>query len=1067
MNQLVQAVDITLRTRDQMLDRFGHHTNQGLVPRWPVLLQVAESTVIIRFDRTPLARSRFSTAIFRYSIVRLDGSSAYTIPPTASISTERSYTNAERIAITIAFSEPCTGQGGFKCINVSTCDIVIDGLAAQVDASTFHIVKPDIKYRLTVVLSSKIVYEPVIVKMVDNFCTDQAGNSFIRTNSSDLIVHVDRRPVEVDLWTSVPSYELKLRNVSRTQIITVKLQYASIVGRSGTPVSYVTPITFMYDTKRLNVRLSTNSPRVTKESNIDVLVEFMKPVFGFQTSGVETGGGRIIRQVFRELSKSMYSVRITGTAHGVISVLVPEAIVNDVAGNQNLASNRIEVRQFLSSLHISSSFCYMLSIGRDSTDSSPAISVALHSFVTAGLLTTSLAAALFSLSSANLCAIGALTRGTTDIVVSDPSMNLLGMVGHLQVFVLSDWISVSLPISYSETTKGLRWLIPHEKLPWKKEKIQNNDSPGQHYKLSLKARNFSFGHHYEKETDLTKELNLNTSSYLEPKFPSTTDLALEVNKLHGKQNLSMISKPYGKPLESNEYSIYFLRGEPLPALLKNKEKYTRWKDLEMNLFWLGMAGGGLLIIHTLILLFLRWRTGSTIHGTLSVPKFELFLLIFMIPCICQSSAFIIRGGTTRGIITGCFLLAIPTALILSVCLFLVKTIFVGGLVQYKEVKHTGKSESCHSKLLALLFFGRPTKGRWFLREGTSSFLLRFGFLFEDRKGPPVFVLVDKNDPTRVPKWIDSGQSGIGRMRALNFYDGNEETQISMSKKLLGCARSAYLILDLLRRVGFGIISGAYSSRRQSQGIIALVLTVGQLLYLVTLQPYIRRGIHAVESVSLLCEAAIFGLSLSVVHSNPFKEQTMGFIMLSLLFISFLSQLVSEWYILVRWLLRLPQSSTPSFKLGVKFIAKGLVLPFLPRKYWQTLLPGSSQPSTGFVPVLPTSPETEFIRENEALQHVNPLSSMTATVALVLSTGSQVLQTTEQTSCAQGPSENRQNRLGPKSELRKLRELAKASFKGSSKDEGSSSYAPKEQSGLNEPSSSNTSQSSSPRKRLTV
>lgn len=44
-----------------------------------------------------------------------------------------------------------------------------------------------------------------------------------------------------------------------------------------------------------------------------------------------------------------------------------------------------------------------------------------------------------------------------------------GMLGHLQVFVLSDWLSDRLPVEFSETTRGLRWLIPREKLPWKRK----------------------------------------------------------------------------------------------------------------------------------------------------------------------------------------------------------------------------------------------------------------------------------------------------------------------------------------------------------------------------------------------------------------------------------------------------------------------------------------------------------------------------------------------------------------------------------------------------------------------
>ncbi|KAF5206955.1 transmembrane protein [Thalictrum thalictroides] len=1086
-------------------------------------MQSVQSMVIIRFDKTPLARTNSSTAIFRYSVLRPDGSNACkkkhncsihcqldgktlklcslgstmlqnltvnhdhhfvinvttpdgeknsssykwfidTIPPTASITTERMYTNAENAILTITFSEPCTGQGGFKCINASTCDIIISG-SAKVDTSTLRLVKPGRKYSIMVAFSSQLDYGLVAIKMKDNFCTDQAGNRFLNTNGSAIIVHFDRRPVKVDIWTSVPSYELqinkvprtvlatnkmedleiyldfsdpvvnstkeitsalhvnaghlqpihsqthgnrrfvfKLRNVSRINIITVKFQSASIIGRSGTPVSYITPIAFMYDSTKPDVKLRTNSPGVTKESNINVIVEFTKPVFGFQTSGLNVKGGRITR--FRELSKSRYSLTVLGTAHKVISVLVPEGKVKDVAGNQNLASNRIEVRQY----------------------SPPAISVALHSFVTAGLLATSLAAAVLSLSSTNLGAVGAITSGTTDVVVSNPSMNLLGMVGHLQVFVFSEWILMNQPIEYSETTNGLRWLIPREKLPWKKENVANHDFPGRHNKLSMKPRTLSVGFFDKKGGDHTMELNSNSSSHLQ-NFQSPIELAPEVGRPNGQQNISMRSTSYGELLQSYEYSIYFLREEPFSALVK-KESYTGWKDFEMNMFWLGVASGSLLLIHLLILLFLRWRTGSLFHGNLSVPRFELFLLIFMIPCISQASAFVIKGGTTKGIIAGILLLAIPATFVLSVCLLFVMALFIGGHVQYKEIMQTGKPTPCHTKLQGL-FFGRPTKGKWFYQEGlTSYFLLRFGFLFEDRKGPPVLVLTDQNDPNRIPKWIDSGQSGIGRMRPVDFDNGNEITQISMSKKLLGCARSAYLILDLLRRVAFGIMSGAYSTPTKSQSIIALAFTLGQLLYLLTLKPYIRRGVHVVESVSLLCEAAMFGLSLSIANKNPFKEQTLGFVMISLLFITFLSQLVNEWYALVRWLLSLPQSSNPSFKLGLKFVFKGLILPFLPRKYWLKLVPESSHPSTGLIPVPPLSPETPLVRRNETKQHVDPLNSMTATVFPVRSPGIHGFWEIGQTSGAQGAREAKQQkgiRLEPKSEVSKLRELAKASF----------------------------------------
>lgn len=63
----------------------------------------------------------------------------------------------------------------------------------------------------------------------------------------------------------------------------------------------------------------------------------------------------------------------------------------------------------------------------------------------------------------------------------------------------------------------------------------------------------------------------------------------------------------------------------------------------MNLFWLGVGGISLLVAHLVIFLFLRWRTQRSAPGILSVPRFELFLLILMLPSISQSAAFVIRG----------------------------------------------------------------------------------------------------------------------------------------------------------------------------------------------------------------------------------------------------------------------------------------------------------------------------------------------------------------------------------------------------------------------------------------
>lgn len=451
----------------------------------------------------------------------------------------------------------------------------------------------------------------------------------------------------------------------------------------------------------------------------------------------------------------------------------------------------------------------------------------------------------------------------------------------------------------------------------------------------------------------------------------------------------------------------------------------------MNLFWLGVGGISLLIAHLVIFLFLRWRTQKSVHGILSVPRFELFLLILMLPCISQSAAFVIRGGTTGGVLCGTLLLAIPAGFILSVCLFLVIAIFYGNFVQYTEVKHINNKESCCMKLWHF-FIGRPTIGKWLYREGLpSSFLPRFGILFENRRGPPSFVLLDQNDPNNKPKWTESGLSGIGRMRALSSDDSNEETKVPMCKRFLGYTRSSYIVVDLLRRSSLGIVAGAYPSGGFNQGLFALIITLVQFLYLFTLKPYISRGVNAVESVALLCEAGLFILCTSLSASSLVGEHHFGYAMLGFLLLTYVSQIVNEWYAIIKCLLRLSQPQENSFKSGLKNAAKGLLVPFLPRRHWSRVIVGSSsQPKTG-LDLVPSS------------------SAMNATVVPLVSPGlSPNLNTVRSTSGeatlnGHKPGEGKQQKgfkIEPKNEMKRLRQLARASFPGGPNyEEGSTSY----------------------------
>ncbi|QCE10561.1 hypothetical protein DEO72_LG10g1791 [Vigna unguiculata] len=185
--------------------------------------------------------------------------------------------------------------------------------------------------------------------------------------------------------------------------------------------------------------------------------------------------------------------------------------------------------------------------------------------------------------------------------------------------------------------------------------------------------------------------------------------------------------------------------------------------------------------------------------------------------------------------------------VIKVFLFLIIAIYSESFAQYNESNQVTNEEKWYRNLL-FFFIGRPTTGKWFDKNGVpSSFLARFGILFDDWKGPPVFILGDQNESNSITKWTESGQSEITRTKTVSLEDNNEETKISEFKRVLGCMRASYIIIDLLRRVGLGIISVAYPSENSNKSLFALIITSIQFIYLFTTKPYISRSVQVVEA----------------------------------------------------------------------------------------------------------------------------------------------------------------------------------------------------------------------------
>jgi hypothetical protein len=103
-------------------------------------------------------------------------------------------------------------------------------------------------------------------------------------------------------------------------------------------------------------------------------------------------------------------------------------------------------------------------------------------------------ATLLTVSTSSLIASGSITRPSS-YSISEPSRNILvisvdmkelyhwqyyadqiahrflcyflqRMACHIQIFALSRWLSINLPVEYYELAKGIEWTIPYIRLPW-------------------------------------------------------------------------------------------------------------------------------------------------------------------------------------------------------------------------------------------------------------------------------------------------------------------------------------------------------------------------------------------------------------------------------------------------------------------------------------------------------------------------------------------------------------------------------------------------------------------------
>ncbi|CAL5096604.1 unnamed protein product [Urochloa decumbens] len=901
-----------------------------------------------------------------------------TVPPTASVSVSAgsAFTSASNVSALVSFTEPC----GFVC-NDTYCNLIVYG-PGRVEPSTLRELRPGLLYSVAVAISPEAQYGRVILLMGRSFCTDAAGHPFTRTANSTFTLHFDRRNDSMSISATVPEKMLEIQGVTRlvqatnddkdlrvylsfaqpvlnsseeilsvlkatnavltptnrstlgnrrfgyvvnkisdTAIVTLACDTSSIISRQGTPVNSAEPFTFLYDTQRPSVKLGTSTWR-TSSRDIQVLVKFAKPVFNFSSSSVQVSGGNVVR--FHEASKSIYALRVQAVDK-LVSVQVSENAAQDVAGNPSLASDRLEVRHY----------------------SVPASSSSIAAITTIIFLATAVVATLLTVSTSSLLASGAIPRPSS-YMISEPSRNLLRMACHIQIFALSRWLSVNLPIEYYEFAKGIEWSIPYMRLPW--------EGPGADPFLgystmpaialselvdrsAVGTANISYPRAQGQPVMATSQI-IPSDPVLPTELPGDGSPVMPMQTPADAPPVMPLQIPMdGKPLTAMEYRSFFENPDMKPEaqIIMKLQDLDVWKYFGRNMFWLGVIGGGLILLHLLTLLYFklryRGREGRHGHGALVFPRLEIMVAILAAPCVAQAAAaaLAIGGGTTAGgLAAGIALGGFLTMLLVGLLLFLSLGITMGRLLQYKEVHREVHEYHWYQELLRRAL-GPGKRGQWTPKDPRrAACLSKLGPLFEGLRGPTKYML------TQIAAGGDGGSKrgaaaaagGAGGDRIVASEYENEEPFV---QKLFGALRVYYTLLECAKRVVVGVVAGAGASSPRGRAVAALSFAAFQLLFVALKKPFIRKRVQLVETLSVAGEVFVFAACVALADwsgAGDGEARGVGLAMLGAFAAGFAAQACNEWGALLRQV-RLLSADRRSLVGGAKTACLGLMLLVLP------------------------------------------------------------------------------------------------------------------------------------------
>uniref|UniRef100_A0ACD5ZK20 Uncharacterized protein n=1 Tax=Avena sativa TaxID=4498 RepID=A0ACD5ZK20_AVESA len=878
-----------------------------------------------------------------------------TVPPTASVAAQSAFTSASNVTALVSFSEPCPGAGGFTC-NASYCDLLVYG-PGRVEPSTLEEVVSGLRYSVVVAASPEAEYGRLILVMRRGFCTDVAGHRFRRTANSSFTLRFDTRKDAMNITATIPEKLLQIEGATRvveatnderelriylsfaepvmnssaevlaaltatgaaltptnrttlgnrrfgyvvsrisdTAVVTVGCDTSSIISRQGSPVySPAEPFTFLYDTQRPSVKLATSTVRTSSHS-IPVLVKFAKPVFNFSSSALQISGGKLLS--FHEASKSIYTVQIQAVDK-LVSVQVAENAAQDVAGNLNLASDRLRVRHY----------------------SVPASSSSIATIVTVTFAATAAVATLLTVSTSSLIASGSITRPSS-YSISEPSRNILRMACHIQIFALSRWLSVNLPVEYYELAKGIEWTIPYVRLPWEGPSAD----PFVGYS-TMPAIAYS---------ELVDRIGVEADPYDPRPAPVAAQQQIMPMQIPADDGAIPVPALDGKPLTAMEYRVFFENQDMKPEaqIIMKLQDLDGWKYFGRNMLWLGVIGGGLILLHLLLLLYLRlrFRGGAGSYGALVLPRFEIMLAILALPCVSQASGALIRGGTTGGLAVGIVLIGVLTAFLVALFLFLSLGITTGRLLQYKEVHQEGQEHRWYQEIVRRTL-GPGKRGQWTWKDpARAARLVKLGPLFEDLRGPPKYMLTQI-----VVGGRGGGKRAAADQRIMASEDENEDAEAPLLQKVFGILRIYYTLIESVKRVALGIVAGAHASSGRSSrahAVVVLALASFQLFFVLLKKPFIKKRVQLVEIVAVASELFVFAACLVLIDRDGGEldevEESggVGIAMLGVFSLAFAALVCNEWNALYRQVQYLSPDRS-SFLEGAKAASVGLLLLVLP------------------------------------------------------------------------------------------------------------------------------------------